>query len=102
MTAAELRAIVAAMSGGTWQVVDDAEDGEVVHAETGKYICRVCKAPVDDNTRAIVALANHADALVELMRVCERVLGPSQPTFDGALELELALTAVHAVGKETT
>lgn len=52
--------------------------------------------------RMIDTMYKHADALVELVRVCERVLGPSQPTFDGALELELVLTAVHAVGKETT
>lgn len=52
--------------------------------------------------RMIDTMFKHADVLVELVAVCERVLGPSQPTFDGSLELELALTAVHAIDKETT
>lgn len=113
MTAAELRAIVVTMTGGTWQVVDDAEDGEIVHAETGKYICRVTKHPIADNTRAIVALANHADALVELVAAVERwqlaecacgcregLHALSCPEGSTLSDIVDAVEAVNTVGKE--
>jgi hypothetical protein len=83
MTSAELRALVAAMTERPWSTENPARD--IDGWSTGAIVCATAPrqavysparrgtAPEADR-KAIAALANHADALVELVAACEQDL----------------------------
>lgn len=101
----ELRAIVGAMTVRPWVADDDTPclysgcmEVAVLGDEAQNY---------DGDGAAIAALANHADALVELVAACERMLAGTGLSrwhdvecFCVDCELRKALAKVHAVGKE--
>lgn len=103
MTSDELARIIGAMTERPWAHSEPHgfivnKQHELGTAETYQY------ENSDNNAAAIVALANHADAFLELVAACEAFF----PRYDcgpgvGELQkLRAALAAVHAVGKEGT
>lgn len=102
MTSDELAPIIGAMTERPW--AHSEPHGFVVNkqhelgtAETYQY------ENSDNNADAVVALANHADAFLELVRVVEGVTAwPSHYHLPVSFiaRLREALTKVHAVGKE--
>lgn len=101
MTADELARLFGAMTERPWRVDDDTPcaysgDTEVMVAgdESNNY---------DGDMPTIVALANHADAFLELVRVTEGVTAwPSHYQLPESFiaRLREALAKVHAVSKE--
>jgi hypothetical protein len=95
MTSDELRAIFSAMTARPWE----NERGLITAG-------RECVVVIGDNESAneaaIVALANHADALVKLVAACERFVdvyerGGDVSLTDVARDLSSALARVHEV-----
>ena len=102
MTSDELAPIIGAMTERPWKadhhccIESPSQDGNPERAT--RMTVTVLGGNGDENERAIAALANHADALVELVRACERWTRDEGPT--PAADIEAALAKVHAVGKE--
>lgn len=96
----ELRALVGAMTERPW--------GARLHGSMGPHDYEISgpdmMVPYCERNDAvgIVALANHADALVELIAACEGFGDRNVPQYVAVQQVLIALAKVHAVGKETT
>lgn len=103
MTADELRAVFGAMTARPWQDDDGrcltsrAQDDEEDHERMSVVLLG---ANDDANQAGLLALANHADAFLELVDEVERyIVHPTGFHYDVMRD---ALRKVHAVGKEGT
>ena len=105
MKAEELREIVAAMTERPWHLDDDTPC-----AYAGEREVMVCGDEVDNydgDMPGVIALANHATALVELVAACEElhskwpeggcVVSPACGSCAWCT-FSSALAAVHAIG----
>ncbi len=103
----ELRALVAAMSARPWR------QGRVEKHHV--FVpCAECLGPErvllrmnehfphEADAAAIAALANHADAFVDLVAACEELNHGSPRDVDDTISgIQAALQRVHEIGKDT-
>lgn len=101
MTSTELRRIVGAMTDRPWRAYQHGSMGP------DDFVLQMGPDPRQyeildrDDAAAIVALANHADALVALVKACERWKACTAKGLGSRAEHDLqdALAAVHAILK---
>lgn len=104
----ELAHIIGAMTERPWtmdrQVIDCGGHGQGTSPDDDTVTC--LGPNCDGNDAAIIALANHADAFLELVRACEELSlewSTSSHAAASAIDsIKAALAKVHAVGKDTT
>lgn len=100
MTGDELQAVVAAMTKRPWRLGANAIYRAHPLVMCGERELAMVRATVD--AAAIVALANHAAALVELVKACEAWddeirHGDVSAMMDRIVAVRAALAAVHEV-----
>lgn len=94
MTSDELASIIGAMTERPWELdmpFVDAGGGSIAEFWGDRF---------RSDLRAVVALANHASAFLELVRACERLRDHTVPQYVAVCDVLSALHEVHAVGKE--
>lgn len=102
MKADELGAVVAAMTRRPWRWGGGGANLKL-QSPSGYTVLRIDGYEAAGDTAAILALANHADALVELVRACERLddavnRGADVPSVSQALHSVLgSLSTLHAI-----
>ena len=102
MTSAELRRIVGAMTERPWRNGADLSHFDAPEVTDGRTFAY--HVTNDADAVAIATLANHAAALVELVRACERLAEYELQGMDlgvgargAVLAMRDALAAVHAI-----
>lgn len=90
-----MQAIVGAITKRPpWRYVADSGRVDAPEAGPNRFlsasVCEMFAAGAPQNASAIVALANHADALLELWRACENAAdhGPWSAVYDAIAKLE--------------
>ena len=96
MRSDELRAIIDAMTPGPWRDTGAGIESSAVGGNGDMSVVTLGEH-YEENNAAIVELANHADALVELLSACELLRGGNDDFV--LVKIDHALRRVHSVAK---
>lgn len=96
MKSDELRAIFGAMTPGPWRDTGAGIESSADGGHGGMSVVTLGEH-YEANNAAIVALANHADAFVDLEQACELLRGGNDDLV--LVKINRALQRLHAVPK---